>query len=107
MKDYLGRHVDLLTRAGPDQIKRYRSAIKNHFSGSLGGLPLAAVEQEDVIRWIKYMQGKTYKGKPLSAKTIANHQGLLSAAMKRAHDAGKIALNPCNGVQGTVGKTVC
>lgn len=45
----LQRHIELLTSAGPDQIKRYGSAIRNHFSGRLGRLPVAAVEHEDVV----------------------------------------------------------
>ena len=99
VKQYMVKHIGLLTRAGPDQLKRYDRAIANHFSGTLGKLPLAAVKQEDVILWIRYMQNKTRQGKPLSAKTIANHHGLLSAAMKRAHNAGVIALNPSAGVE--------
>ncbi|GAA1337061.1 tyrosine-type recombinase/integrase [Arthrobacter roseus] len=99
VKGHMIRHTQLLTRAGPDQLKRYESAINNHFSSTLGKMPLAVVRQEDVIHWIRYMQNKLYAGKPLSAKTIANHHGLLSAAMKRAHDTGLIALNPCAGVQ--------
>lgn len=94
VKDYMTKHIGLLTRAGEDQLKRYERAIKNHFSGDLGNLPLKAAKQEDVILWVRYMQNKG-----LSAKTIANHHGLLSAAMKRAHDTGQIPLNPCAGVQ--------
>jgi hypothetical protein len=33
------RHVEMLTRAGPHQIKRYTNAIRNHFGGRLGKLP--------------------------------------------------------------------
>src|SRR5690625_6265934 len=44
------------------------------------------------------MQNKEHQGQPLKAKTIANHHGLLSAAMKRAHDTGEIELNPCAGI---------
>ncbi|UKA59134.1 tyrosine-type recombinase/integrase [Arthrobacter sp. FW306-2-2C-D06B] len=93
------RHIELLTSAGPDQIKRYGSAIKNHFSGRLGKLPVAAVEHEDVVMWIKYMQGKTYKGEPLSAKTIANHHGLLSASMETAMRLKHRTDNPCRGIK--------
>lgn len=93
------RHVEMLTRAGPDQVKRYRNAIKNHFSERLGKLPVAAVEHEDVVLWVKYMQGKTYKGEPLSAKTIANHHGLLSASMETAIRLKRRGDNPCKGVQ--------
>lgn len=93
------RHVEMLTRAGPDQIKRYGAAIKNHFSGRLGKLPVAAVEHEDVVLWVKSMQAATYKGKPLSAKTIANHHGLLSASMETAVRLRRRGDNPCKGVQ--------
>lgn len=93
------RHVEMLTRAGPDQIKRYTNAITNHFGGRLGNLPVAAVEHEDIVLWVKHMQGKTYKGKPLSAKTIANHHGLLSASMETAVRLRLRGDNPCKGVQ--------
>src|SRR5699024_4332764 len=74
-------------------------AIKNHFSSTLGSLPIKAVTQVDVIQWIRYMQNKDNgRGEPLSAKTIANQHGLLSAAMRRAHNAGEIEINPCDGV---------
>lgn len=99
VKEYLIYHVGLLTRAGPYQIKRYKSAIENHFSSTLGKLPIKAVTQVDVIQWIRYMQNKDNgRGEPLSAKTIANQHGLLSAAMRRAHNAGEIDINPCAGV---------
>ena len=99
VKEYLEYHVGLLTRAGPYQIARYRSAIKSHFSSTLGSLPVKAVKQVDVIEWIRYMQSKDNgRGEPMSAKTIANHHGLLSAAMRRAHNAGEIEINPCAGV---------
>jgi len=95
----MARHIEMLTRAGPDQIKRYQNAIKNHFGGKFGKLPVASVEHEDVIAWVRYMQGKTYKGAPLSAKTIANHHGLLSASMETAIRRKHRGDNPCKGVQ--------
>ncbi|MFP3580003.1 site-specific integrase [Arthrobacter sp. SIMBA_036] len=95
----LQRHVELLTSAGPDQIKRYGAAIENYFSERLGKLPVAAVEHEDVVLWIKYMQAATYKGKPLSAKTIANHHGLLSASMETAIRLKRRPDNPCRGIK--------
>lgn len=95
----MGRHIEMLTRAGPDQVKRYRNAITNHFSERLGKMPVVAVEHEDIVLWVKYMQGKSYKGKPFSAKTIANHHGLLSASMETAVRRRLRADNPCKGVQ--------
>jgi len=93
------RHVEMLTRAGPDQIKRYGNAINNYFNGRLGNMPVAAVEHEDIIRWVKDMQRQTYKGKPLSAKTISNHHGLLSASMETAIRLRRRGDNPCKGVK--------
>lgn len=95
----LERHVELLTRAGPDQLKRYASAIRNHFAAPFGKLPVASVEHEDVVAWVREMQAKTYKGAPLSAKTIANHHGLLSASMETAVRLRHRPDNPCKGVR--------
>lgn len=93
------KHIEMLTRAGPDQIKRYQNAVKNYFGGKFGKLPVAAVEHEDVVAWVKAMQARTYKGTPLSAKTIANHHGLLSASMETAIRLRRRPDNPCKGVQ--------
>lgn len=87
------RHIELLTRAGPDQLKRYERAVRNHFGGRLGAIPVAAVEHEDIVLWLRYMQGKG-----LSAKTIANHHGLLSAAMQTAVRLKMRPDNPCRGI---------
>lgn len=92
------RHIEMLTRAGPDQTKRYGAAITNYFSGRLGKLPVAAVEHEDVVLWVKWMQTQAYKGKPLSAKTIANHHSLLSASMETAVRLRRRLDNPCKGI---------
>ena len=99
VSENLTKHIEMLTRAGPDQIKRYTNAVKNHFGGKFGKMPVAAVEHEDIVAWVKMMQAKTYKGKPLSAKTIANHHGLLSASMETAVRLKRRGDNPCKGVQ--------
>lgn len=93
VKDALIKHRSLLTGAGPDQMHRYERAIENHFSGAFGKIPVAAVDEEDITGWIKYMQGKG-----LSAKTIANHHGFLSAALERAVRLRLCEANPCKGI---------
>ncbi|MBP3044902.1 site-specific integrase [Arthrobacter jiangjiafuii] len=90
----LVRHVELLTSAGPDQIKRYGAAISNHFNGKFGALPVGSITHIDLVQWIRTMQGKG-----LSAKTIANHHGLLSASFETAVRAGWRKDNPCKGVK--------
>lgn len=94
VSENLTRHVELLTSAGPDQIRRYGAAISNHFNGRFGALPVAAITHTDLVQWIRTMQGKG-----LSAKTIANHHGLLSASMETAVRAGWRKDNPCKGVK--------
>lgn len=88
------RHVELLTSAGPDQIKRYGAAIDNHFNGRFGALPVGAIGHTDLVQWIRTMQGKG-----LSAKTIANHHGFLSASFETAIRQGWRKDNPCKGMK--------
>lgn len=101
VKDHMLKHIDMLTNAGPGTINRYKNAVRDHFSGDLGKIPVAAVEYSDIVLWLKYMGGKESPknpGKKYSAKTIANHHGLLSAAMGTAVKLRLRADNPCNGV---------
>ena len=93
--EYMRYHVSMLTRASKEQKHRYERSIKNHFESNIGKIPLKAVTEDDVTRWINYMQNKTYKGKPYTVNTIGKHHALLSAAMKRAHNRGEIKVNPC------------
>lgn len=90
----LVRHIELLTNAGPDQIKRYGRAVANHFNGMFGALPVGGIGHNDIVQWIRTMQEKK-----LSAKTIANHHGLLSASMETAIREGWCKSNPCKGIK--------
>lgn len=92
--DLMAIHISELTNVGPYQMGRYESDIVNHFSEHLGPRKVAAVEYEDIVAWIKYMQGKG-----LSAKTIANQHGLLSATMTTAVRKRLRPDNPCKGVK--------
>jgi integrase len=100
VKELINEHIELLTGVGLYQIKRYKTAVRTHFSDEFGNRKVIDVEQADVLRWIKYMQAKKgRKGGPLSAKTIANQHGLLSAAMAHAVRSRIIDRNPCKGVK--------
>jgi integrase len=92
--DMILTHVDQLTAVGPYQIERYKGAVRDHFSTDLGSRKTAGISHDDVVRWIKYMEGKG-----LAAKTIANHHGLLSAAMQTAVRQDVRETNPCKGVR--------
>lgn len=94
VREMILKHIDLLTGAGPYQIKRYRKSVDHHFSGTLGNLRVATLKHADIVAWIRVMQAKN-----LSAKTIANHHGLLSAAMKTAVQQEIRETSPCAGVK--------
>lgn len=92
--ELMATHITELTDVGPYQMGRYERDIKNHFGEHLGPRKVAAVEYEDIVAWIKYMQGKG-----LSAKTIANQHGFLSATMTTAVRKRLRPDNPCKGVK--------
>jgi integrase len=92
-------HLNQLTDVGPYQMKRYRSAIRDHF-GNLSTRRVAGITRTDITTWINEMRVKPGRyGEPMAAKTIANHHGLLSATMTTAALDGHIAANPCKGVK--------
>jgi integrase len=87
-------HIDQLVGTTPYTIKRYRDAVRLHFSGPLGQMKVKAVTHDSVIEWIKWMQGRD-KG----PKTISLQHGLLSATFETAERRGIITRNPCKGVR--------
>lgn len=98
----LNKHIGLLVSVGGDQLGRYKKTVHHHFAGSrLGRMPVSAVTFEDVVLWVREMQGKPgrYPGTMMAAKTIANHHGLLSAAFNTAERLGYREGNPCEGVR--------
>lgn len=98
--EMLEEHINQLTGVGLYQIKRYRTAMRTHFSDDFGQMRVGGLKHGDIIGWVQYMQVKAGRnGDPLAAKTIANHHGLLSAAMTTAVRAGYRTTNPCDGVK--------
>jgi len=87
-------HISLLTGVGQYQLNRYEKSVDLHFGGQFGDRKAAGVKHEDIVRWIRYMQDKD-----LSAKTIANHHGLLSASFETAVRQEIRTNNPCKGVK--------
>ena len=87
------RHIDLLTKANEGTIEAYRRIAKNHLNPTFGQLPIDAVTEDDIIRWVQ----KNTANK-VARKTTANHMGLLSAVFKTAMRKGWCTRNPCEGV---------
>lgn len=87
-------HIAQLVDITPYTLKRYKSAVRLHFSDALGQMKVKAVTHDHIVDWIKWMQGRD-KG----PKTIGTQHGLLSAAMETAVRRGIIDRNPCKGVR--------
>lgn len=90
LRQYLEKHNDHLTGVEPGTIARYRAYVRNDL-GTIGDIPLRALNRDDVARWVNAMPG--------SGKTIKNKRDYVSGALKAAIKAGHIATNPCEDVR--------
>ena len=81
-------HIDHLTGVTEGTRKTYRSYTRR--LGPIADLPLSALDRAAVARWINHLE------ESLSGKSIANHHGLLSAAMASAVADHLIPENPCH-----------
>src|SRR6478735_8108387 len=93
VRDVVLEHISMLTAVAPGQLVRYRNQVRDHLSGPIGVTPVDNLDKRVISGWIQEMQRKG-----LSAKTIKNVHGLLSAAMKTASILGYREDNPCRGV---------
>ena len=93
VREVVLEHISMLTAVAPGQLVRYRNQVRDHLSGPIGVTPVDSLDIRVIISWIQEMQGKG-----LSAKTIKNVHGLLSAALKTATVLGYREDNPCRGV---------
>src|SRR5271163_406557 len=83
-------HVDHLTGVNDETRGKYRRYIANDIATSkIGPLPLTALTNADVARWLNSLTG--------AAKTAANKHGFLAGALNAAVRARHISANPCDG----------
>lgn len=94
LSQWCQEHIDRLTGVEGGTIEDYRRYLRRDIDGEIGDLPLSAVTDDAVSAWVK-----TLKRKKNGGKTIANKHGFLSAVMKSAVRAGKVATNPCEGTR--------
>lgn len=83
-------HIESLTGVEEGTRRRYRRYVENDLD-KLGAMPLSAVTDTAVARWVNAMQDAGATG-----KTIANKHGFLAGALNHAVRAGKITKNPCD-----------
>lgn len=89
------RHIDAMSGNQPDTLQKYRAYVRNDL-GSLGAMPIDAVDDEMVAAWVNEIAAKVWRGKPASGKTVANKHGFLYAAFERAVKKKLIPVNPCS-----------
>lgn len=85
--EYLGQYIDGLTGVQPATVNRYRRYVVKDIAPVFGDMPLTAVTEDTIGRWVKQMGG--------AAKTVQNKHGFVSGAFKAAVKKGLMDVNPC------------
>jgi integrase len=104
--DYLTEYIDSLTGVQPATQNRYRAYLSRDITPAFGSLPLTAVAEDTIGRWVqKLAEPRTVttivdgaeitKTITPSAKTIQNKHGFISGAFKAAVRKGLMPSNPC------------
>jgi integrase len=94
---WVRHHIDHLTGVEQYTIDKYNEYLRNDITPNLGDIPLAALAEEDISRWVRHMETNGGRGgKGHAPKTIANKHGFLSAALNAAIPK-HIAVNPAAG----------
>lgn len=85
VEEWLTRHVDNLTGVEQKTIDDYRRYIRRDIGPILGDIPLAALQEEDIARWVRHLETtNSDRGRPRAPKTIKNLHGFLSGALGAA-----------------------
>ena len=91
LAEWLPQHIAQLTGVTDRTRLDYAAMAKRTFLPILGDLPLDAIDRAAVSKLINALDAKG-----LSAKSIANAHGLLSAVMASAVMAEHVGTNPCH-----------
>ncbi|MCX8559829.1 tyrosine-type recombinase/integrase [Mycolicibacterium mucogenicum] len=97
VSSWVRHHIDHLTGVEQYTIDKYNEYLRNDITPFFGAMPLTALTEEDISRWVKHMETTGGRGgKGHAPKTIANKHGFLSAALNAAIPK-HIAVNPAAG----------
>lgn len=86
---WLEHWVASVTKAREATKDGYRSKIKSYITPSIGHVPIAKLRAEHVLRMQQAMADRG-----LAASTIRQTTAILAAALRVAHDEGRIERNP-------------
>ena len=75
VSEWLNTHIDNLTGVQPATLARYRTFVARDIDPVFGSMPLSAVTETTIARWVKQLGG--------SGKTISNKHGFLSERSMR------------------------
>jgi integrase len=99
LAEWLEHYLAHLTNATEGTVAEYRRLAKRTWLPALGHLPIDTIGRDAVRTWVGHQSRQlTKRGKPTSAKTIANAHGLLSQALAGAVEAGHITTNEAHAV---------
>ncbi len=76
------------------EVKRKAAILNNHLVPFFGKLKLGDVTTQTIERFKGGQKSKTFRGKPIGAKTINNHLSVLNKVLKCAHEWGYIKKLP-------------
>lgn len=91
--EFLESHIVRLTGVTDGTKVDYRAYIRRYMD-DLVTIPVAMLKRETVSKWVNRLADSG-----LSAKTIANVHGFLSAAMNTAIEDELLTKNPCKGMR--------
>lgn len=94
LAEQIAHHIDGLSGVTEGTIRRYRSIAARIGQQRLGQLPLDAITDVDVAKWVRSQEQAKRAG-----KTIRNEHSLISAALSRAVREEKVRLNVAKGVR--------
>lgn len=101
---YLDKSTGILAGVTDGTRAAYRKDVATYITPRLGELPVDAIDDGTVAKWVVWMEQQEWKGKPLAAKTVKNKHALLSAMLGAADRKGLRTGNPARGAKLTRGR---
>lgn len=90
-------HISRLIDTTPYTATKYRQAVRTHLQ--MLDIPVDQVTEDDIVRWVAWMNNEARGGKGYAAKTIKNTHGLLYSIMAYAVKRGHRPDNPADGTR--------
>lgn len=106
-RQYLDPKSGHLSGVTPATRAGYLQIAERSFLQVLGEMPLDVITRREVTKWVVWQEAQPSRyrvGQPISAKTVRNYHGVLSAVMAAAVEDRLIDGNPARGTKLTKGR---